>query len=101
MTKYYICLKLSVGGISQKQLALYTSSLFIKLVTNHSHSVNEDINTLAKKLLNSINEDIYTAENDVLLWVEEHWWTLQCLELFLVYILYFCILNLHNLLEIK
>uniref|UniRef100_A0A2S2NU52 Rap1 GTPase-GDP dissociation stimulator 1-B n=1 Tax=Schizaphis graminum TaxID=13262 RepID=A0A2S2NU52_SCHGA len=50
------------GGISQKQLVLYKNSTFIKLVTTHCNSDDEDIKTLAKKLLFSINEDIYESE---------------------------------------
>lgn len=44
------------GGINQKQLVLYKNSTFIKLVTTHCNSVDEDIKILAKKLLYSINE---------------------------------------------
>lgn len=51
-----------LGGISQKQLVLYKNSTFVKLVTAHCNSVDEDIQTLAKKLLYSINEDITESE---------------------------------------
>ncbi|XP_015371329.1 PREDICTED: uncharacterized protein LOC107166977 [Diuraphis noxia] len=50
------------GGIGQKQLVLYKNSTFIKLVTTHCNSDDEDIQTLAKKLLYSINEDITESE---------------------------------------
>ncbi|KAE9537611.1 hypothetical protein AGLY_006634 [Aphis glycines] len=50
------------GGINQKQLVLYKNSTFIKLVTTHCNSVDEDIQILAKKLLYSINEDINESE---------------------------------------
>lgn len=51
-----------VGGVGQKQLVLYKNSTFIKLVTTHCNSVDEDIQILAKKLLYSINEDINESE---------------------------------------
>jgi len=51
-----------LGGISQKLLVLYKNSTFVKLVTTHCISVDEDIQTLAKKLLYSINEDIIESE---------------------------------------
>jgi len=51
-----------LGGIGQKQLVLYKNSTFIKLVTTHCNSVDEDIQILAKKLLYSINEDIIESE---------------------------------------
>jgi len=56
--KVFIIFLFFVGGISQKKLVLYKNSTFIKLVTTHCNSVDEDIQILAKKLLYSINEDI-------------------------------------------
>jgi len=50
------------GGIGQKQLVLYKNPTFIKLVTTHCNSDDEDIQILAKKLLYSINEDITEYE---------------------------------------
>lgn len=50
------------GGISQNQLVLYKNSTFIKLVTTHCNSIDEDIQILAKKLLYSINEDLNESE---------------------------------------
>lgn len=58
----FIILLFFVGGISQKQLVLYKNSTFIKLVTTHCNSIDEDIQILAKKLLYSINEDINEPE---------------------------------------
>lgn len=54
-----------VGGIDQKQLVLYKTSTFIKLVTSYTTSVDEDINKLAKNLLCLINDNI-DNDNDVL-----------------------------------
>lgn len=39
--------------------------MFIKLVTTHCNSVDEDIKILAKKLLFLINEDINVSEINV------------------------------------
>lgn len=61
-----------LGGMSDKQLILYKHSSFIKLVTTHCNSVNEEIKVLAKKLLFTINEDIHSIEIDVLYSVDEN-----------------------------
>lgn len=61
-----------LGGMSHTQLALYTNSSFIKLVTTHCNSVNEEINVLAKNLLFTINEDIHSIEMDVLYSIDEN-----------------------------
>lgn len=60
--KLFVIFLFFVGGIGQKQLVLYKNSTFIKLVTTHCNSVDEDIQILAKKLLYSINEDINESE---------------------------------------
>lgn len=51
--------------MNEKQLVLYKTSTFIKLITAHCNNANEEIRGLANKLLNSINEDIVLSETDV------------------------------------
>lgn len=43
--------------MSEKQLVLYKSSNFIKLVTTYCDNVDEDLNKQAKQLLYFINEN--------------------------------------------
>lgn len=65
----YVCF--FVGGLGQEQLVLYKNLTFVKLVTTHCNSKDEDIRNLAKKLLDTINEDICSPETNSLCIVKE------------------------------